>query len=182
MLNVNIGDKIICRDGTIYTACTKGYVPYGGLDNPHVRKYTFVGIRVQDGITSWNGWYKDGSAILTGEDGLDIEQVIPKEKPMQQTKQPRKHAELIKAWADGAEIQFKTGGDWLSFEEIEVPSWLDNFEYRIKPEVKPDVVKYYKATTGVTVNQYNPTKYSNLKLTFDANTGKLKTAEVIETE
>lgn len=49
------------------------------------------------------------------------------------TKQ-RKHAELIKAWADGAEIQYKTPTctNWNNCKE---PSWIPTWEYRIKPDI-----------------------------------------------
>lgn len=44
----------------------------------------------------------------------------------------RKHAELIKAWADGAEIQVKMNdGNWA---DLSSPQWWDKDEYRIKPQ------------------------------------------------
>jgi len=44
---------------------------------------------------------------------------------------PRKHAELIHAWADGEEIQFKNhNGEW---EYTGNPSFYPHQEYRIKP-------------------------------------------------
>ena len=50
---------------------------------------------------------------------------------------PHKHADLIKAWADGAEIEFKIY-DSQKWEYISRPSWIDNFQYRIKPkQTKP---------------------------------------------
>lgn len=58
-----------------------------------------------------------------------------------------KHAELIKAWADGAEIQSRwdttndTGwSDWC--DENESPEWFIDWEYRIKPEEKKPVVRW----------------------------------------
>jgi hypothetical protein len=43
-----------------------------------------------------------------------------------------KHAELICAWADGAEIEYKDyDGRWYV---IKYPMWHDHTEYRIKPE------------------------------------------------
>lgn len=46
---------------------------------------------------------------------------------------PHKHAELIKAWADGAEIEvynwFVEG--WL---KVENPVWMEDKEYRVKPQ------------------------------------------------
>ena len=52
---------------------------------------------------------------------------------------PHKHAELIKAWADGAEIEVyqPAFGRW---EEAE-PAWHTSFEYRIKP---PEVAQWRK--------------------------------------
>ena len=44
---------------------------------------------------------------------------------------PHKHAELIKAWADGAKIQGGTDGKhWL---DLDNPSWDEEGQYRIKP-------------------------------------------------
>lgn len=43
-----------------------------------------------------------------------------------------KHAEVIKAWADGATIQYMhKEGDWMvTFN----PQWFADSEYRVKPE------------------------------------------------
>lgn len=87
-----------------------------------------------------------------------------------------KHADLIYAWAEGAEIQIRsTGGAWFDGP----PSWDERCEYRIKPAPKPDVVCYYTAD----VNNRDVGKIlmgDNLKLTFDGETGKLKSAEVLK--
>ena len=103
---------------------------------------------------------------------------------------PQKHAELIKAWADGAEIQ-KRGligsptytPDW---EDEENPRWLNDYwEYRIKPEPKPDVVYYYhKHFVDTELKPYGRNVKAladndALKLTFDGETGELKSAEVL---
>ena len=48
-----------------------------------------------------------------------------------------KHCEIIKAWADGAEIQVKDcAGDWT---DIINPLWDVMFEYRIKPRTVKNV-------------------------------------------
>ena len=53
---------------------------------------------------------------------------------------PHKHAELIKAWADGAEIEwaYATKGDgkklWVVVDD---PTWQESHEYRINLEPKP---------------------------------------------
>jgi len=46
---------------------------------------------------------------------------------------PHKHAEVIKAWADGAEIEtfMYTTEEWRKTEE---PLWLEDRQYRIKPQ------------------------------------------------
>lgn len=45
---------------------------------------------------------------------------------------PHKHAEVIKAWADGATVQVSTPAGW---EDMRcAPGWFDYNEYRIKPE------------------------------------------------
>jgi len=98
---------------------------------------------------------------------------------------PRKHAELIKAWADGAEIQFRAipnDGDWLDGDENLI--WDDWAEYRIKPEPKPDVVKYFMHEFNVVVGSrftqvfHQGVDRFDLKITWDGETGKLKKAEV----
>ena len=60
---------------------------------------------------------------------------------------PHKHAEIIKAWADGAEIQIKRynydcGVYWYDLGNDESPIWLDEYDYRIKPEEKKPVVRW----------------------------------------
>lgn len=45
---------------------------------------------------------------------------------------PHKHAELIKAWADGDEIQYlDIRGNWV---QAITPSWNPDLKYRIKPK------------------------------------------------
>lgn len=49
---------------------------------------------------------------------------------------PHKHADLIKAWADGAKIEFLAHDNiWI---QTESPLWIENYQYRIKPkETRP---------------------------------------------
>lgn len=94
---------------------------------------------------------------------------------------PHKHAELIKAWADGVEIQYKSKflGTWHLFNGNK-DAWVDDYEYRIKPEPKTDFVMYGVASfKGVALGMTNVLKQANLILTFDGETGKLKDSEVI---
>ncbi|CAB5194772.1 hypothetical protein UFOVP172_28 [uncultured Caudovirales phage] len=85
-----------------------------------------------------------------------------------------KHAELIKAWADGAQIEFLTTdtGEWC---DLTNPRWSEGVQYRVKPEPKPDVVR--QLYVDIDERIFESTR-SNLRLTFDGETGKLKSAEV----
>ena len=55
---------------------------------------------------------------------------------------PHKHADLIKAWADGAVIQFFSPSleRWCDCLQ-NTPEWVVDTQYRIKPE-QPDIEKY----------------------------------------
>jgi hypothetical protein len=88
-------------------------------------------------------------------------------------KQKHKHSELIKQWADGAEIEMQgcTGQWFIDY----TPYWGEDNEYRIKPEPKPDIVEWHNVASAGCIPKYVP----NIKLTFDGETGKLKSAEVI---
>jgi len=97
-----------------------------------------------------------------------------------------KHADLIHAWADGAVIQqYKPHlNEW--HDTSPYPVWDSRLQYRIKPEPKPDVELY--AIVDNCINYFacmshankSLTSLCNLKLTFDGETGKLKSAEVIK--
>jgi hypothetical protein len=98
----------------------------------------------------------------------------------------RKHAELIKKWADGADIQIWNGDAW----EYQVhPLFFDNYEYREEPKPKPDVVVYSRVVgkfligcENIEINQLilrPETDRPNIKYTFDGEWGNLKSAEVI---
>ena len=95
-----------------------------------------------------------------------------------------KHAEAIKAWADGAEIEYfdRTYGKW--FVDVE-PIWGKNTEYRIKP--KPDVVRFVHAYMCGDIGYFPAVVKDNkeeadIKVTFDGETGKLKSVEIINKE
>ena len=102
-------------------------------------------------------------------------------------KTPHKYAELIKAWADGAEIEYKYAYHSEGWRPAKCPNWDAEFvEYRIKPEPKPDITFYGRAVltsfdTPPIVGGLGNTQSSldTLKLTFDGETGKLKSAEVL---
>jgi len=95
---------------------------------------------------------------------------------------PHKHAELIKQWADGAEIQLlDSNGMWMDYREGDSPAWNPAWEYRIKPQPKPDVEfkTYIRWDKGWQWVDTTSTKSANLKLVFDSDTCELKSAEVL---
>ena len=92
-----------------------------------------------------------------------------------------KHADLIHAWAEGAEIElydFRVERWKPSLH----PSFAVNRDYRIKLTPKPDVVWYASPRIDGDMCAYmsKTVAGSNLKLTFDGETGELKSAEVIK--
>jgi hypothetical protein len=95
-----------------------------------------------------------------------------------------KHAELIHAWADGAEIEYKFWGKWNTWIGEECPPWNDkSTEFRIKPEPKPDVVRYYNSEYIEEVKEAGSQiqrSYDTVRLTFDGETGELKSSEVLK--
>jgi len=98
---------------------------------------------------------------------------------------PHKHAELIKAWADGAEIE-RFSKSIRTWEPNLDPTWHDDYEYRIKPEPKPDVdvkehiqLHHFQNSPHPTVVG-DRTKIPNILFRFDGETGELKSAEVLK--
>ena len=93
-------------------------------------------------------------------------------------KVPHVHAEVIKAWADGATIQVHRGGKTDTWEDHVSPSFAKEFKYRVKPEPKPDVKQIMSPTL------WNPVKKGtfftvSIEYTYDGETGKLKAVELI---
>ena len=87
-----------------------------------------------------------------------------------------KHSELIKKWADGAKIQWKSHyDDWI---DIDCPDWSEDNEYRIKPEEKQDfaVSACIKFKLGVQGDYLEFSKIGNhnVEFLFDGTTQKLK--------
>jgi hypothetical protein len=96
---------------------------------------------------------------------------------------PHKHAVLIKAWADGAEIEYKSKflGTWHLFDG-DKDAWVDDYEYRIKPEPRPDIMVevYLQYNTESGVEMWKNQGVKNVRLLFDWYTGELKDAVVIK--
>jgi hypothetical protein len=97
-----------------------------------------------------------------------------------------KHADLIHAWADGAEIQQNVP----QFQgEIYTTKWFDDpdplwcllAEYRIKPQPKPDFeIHLYVIYDSLYTTAVCKSGTPNVRYVFDGETNKLKSAEVIK--
>jgi hypothetical protein len=93
-----------------------------------------------------------------------------------------KHADLIHAWADGAQIQSRNdiGEHW---QDNRLPVWANDTMYRIKPTPKPDMYKYVDVravTDGICQWGICLPQEANLGLIFDGETKRLKSAEVLK--
>lgn len=107
---------------------------------------------------------------------------------------PHIHAEVIKAWAEGAEVQARkchslAENRWGGWCDVENPEWIPHQQYRVKP--KPD----FNQTMDVYMNKmykHYPNDFTKqrlmidnfallgtMNLTFDGTTGKLKSAEIL---
>lgn len=66
--------------------------------------------------------------------------------------QPHKHAELIKAWADGAEIQVRVPTyetQTAYWQDTPTPTWGYDCDYRIKPKTIKYRIYMWKSSNGV---------------------------------
>lgn len=92
-------------------------------------------------------------------------------------RKPHRNAEVIKAWADGADIQFKRGSTWEDYDNSE---GLPDFDFGIW-RVKPEPVETYHFVEYMgdgDVDMYSSENLkANLRLTFENK--KLVKAEVI---
>jgi len=91
-----------------------------------------------------------------------------------------KHYDMIVAWAEGKDIQVKafSHSDW---EDVDMngEEWYEHYTYRIKPEPKPDVVKYLICGLKSWVEVDDQVGHECIKIVIDGK-GKLKSAEVLK--
>ena len=96
-----------------------------------------------------------------------------------------KHSEVIKAFVDGIECEYyylgKIDAVWLPI--INLRDFDFATDVRIKPEPKPDVVKYIILNYPFTYNWFESddlSKHDCIKIIRDGKTGELKSAEVVK--
>lgn len=96
---------------------------------------------------------------------------------------PQCRKDMAQALKDGKEVQFYIDGKWMKAETtieqfLNSNVFLHERLYRIKPEPKPDVVRYITVTDSerYRVHQIGS---DNLKLIWDGETGVFKGAKVL---
>jgi hypothetical protein len=127
-------------------------------------------------------------SCLVGRQEEEYIYIEDKENIITETEKPNntlhKHHKEIIAWANGAIIEMRLRHSEQSWVVSCNPSWrLDN-EYRVLPEEKDNIVRYCEVPSGShdrSIENIYEEKYyfTNLKLTFDGETEKLISAEVI---
>jgi hypothetical protein len=98
---------------------------------------------------------------------------------------PHKHAELIKAWADGAEIECRDCRVWYHAKD---PRWQEDMEYRIKPKTKLDIEKFFLLESnpilGLRLNEISGFQKQPhedwIRIVFDGETAKMKSVEILK--
>ena len=92
----------------------------------------------------------------------------------------------IIAWANGETIQYESSENgWLDDKS---PCWDGGYRFRVKPEPKPDVVKYVMFNTEtrepflVSMVKADSFLFQSkvLMVRIDGETGELKSAEVLK--
>lgn len=107
--------------------------------------------------------------------------------PHSEQRRAHVHAAVIKAWADGAQIQLwiNSTQEWKDVGVGGYPVIFSAMEkFRVKPEPKPDIIKYYMAscvidTEKVYVAPMFYAKHANIKVVFDGETRELKSVELL---
>jgi len=90
----------------------------------------------------------------------------------------RKHADVIIAWANGADIEYRSETDDAWYEAVGTPNWYYDVDYRVKQN---DVIRYAIACQDslVACNEDRGLT-DNLAIRFDGKTGKIKSVEILK--
>lgn len=64
--------------------------------------------------------------------------------------QPHKHKDVIIAWANGEQIEYRNPLISMEWEPVDFPAWGDKVEYRVKPkeEIRHFQVALFKSEQG----------------------------------
>jgi len=104
-------------------------------------------------------------------------QPIPLFVKTQDSQHRHKHADLIIAWANGAEIEYKQPESDVWYR-VQQPYWTSDLEFRVKATKPADIVveKFIEFAPSLD-NAYNK---PNVRYTFDGETKALKAVELLD--
>lgn len=89
---------------------------------PELYKYWYEGGAIEEFIPGQSrSWEKLPNNFV----------ILSKKALYRKAKTPHVHAEVIKAWADGATVQYKYADSWVTTKN---PGWDPAATYRIKPD------------------------------------------------
>lgn len=93
-----------------------------------INSVSYAGMRVgdTDTVVESNGTQIRLANFGGGHNPESFELVITYPNP------PHKHADIIKAWADGAEVEFRAREAYV-WSSARYPNWNEALEYRVKP-------------------------------------------------
>lgn len=123
---------------------------------------------------------KNGAFLINSIDRRDIisehkEELGTKPQFQPTSKARHKHADMIIAWANGAEIEVNDAGDdWYT---ARYPTWVNHLNYRIKPEPVKNT-RYLEVTDSYAYSGAIKLSNSNVKAEFID--GKLVSIELIK--
>ncbi len=127
-------------------------------------------------------WAKGAEIQLQYLDGIWEDVAIPSWADDVEYRIKDKFQDLKDAFEGGAKIQYKhPDEDDSHWKPASSPIWSPMWDYRIKPEPKPDVIeeRFIKLHPDkiVTISKYTPTP--NVRFTFDGETTELIKVEKI---
>lgn len=155
----NVGDRVEYA----YAGDFEKY--YGAADT---KRYVRGVVVVDNGVNFDVRWDYDGEVTAPATFCLrKLESDRPTVRP---------HADLIKAWADGADVEYYDSSTMMWFLAT-TPDWHPSTTYRIKPSVPDPIIRKMFVEAHPTLD--NAYDKPNLKLTFDGTSLKLINVEII---
>jgi len=164
--NFKVGDRVEWASGGYFTK-------YKGSNNPNLYDIgTIIDVTTTDLFVKW-----DSNGYVTSSHAFHLR--LLEENKKEANPNRHIHADVIIAWANGAEIELYDEGyeEWLS---VVNPKWDENIKYRVKPkELVEEFNVIYNIYAKNLIVEDDPNVVKNLRLTFEPDTGKLLKAEII---
>ena len=125
----------------------------------------------------WVVWDSDGNEDYFSHDATHVQLISAPSETTQTNPKRHKHADLIIAWVNGAEIEYKNHYDGKWYYDS-APDWEPTEEYRIKSTKPADITKdRFVELNPCLENAYNN---PNVRYTFDGETKALKGVELLD--